>query len=240
MSSMNMKGEPMFGMQLVAEPSGTGSNDPGAKNHYIVQQVPPPGVFRYNNTVLDNLEIKQISLADIMRKLTELDKKVDSLAECCLKTKQVVENLQQTNCAAKNQIPVVINRFDQEVSVEFPVENDSGLARLEELARTDVGAFVLRKKFDHLSAKSPYDLLRKAVGYLFCNTSRYTYSGRTAHNAKHEFPTLAASELQIIKILLETAMSKFHMDQQTATSELIKSINNFNDACTTRKKRKRE
>ena len=56
--------------------------------------------------------------------------------------------------------------------------------------------------FSSFSNKSSYDLLRVGVANLFSNTQRYSYSGRSAPNARHATTTKAAADLNLVSLLL--------------------------------------
>lgn len=72
---------------------------------------------------------------------------------------------------------------------------------------------------------------------LFVHTTRYTFTGRTAHNSKKNDQPKNASGLNIIQILLDVGQKKYQVDKKVASAALNKALNNFNEAIVAKRRR---
>ncbi|XP_053699423.1 uncharacterized protein LOC128746398 [Sabethes cyaneus] len=193
-----------------------------------------------------------IGLADIWKKLTEIDAKIDTLSSKLDVVDKKMDNLARTiaasgaSAAAENvnsspvQCGYCLPGYVTMGGAKLPVKSDEELQKLEEFAQSEEGSLRLGKTFHGLSSKTAYDLLRIAVENLFGHSSRYTYTGRAAPNSRYAQAPLAAKALHITDILLDTVISKFNINRPDAVSEFIKALSNFNEAVAMKKKRREE
>lgn len=116
--------------------------------------------------------------------------------------------------------------------ITFPVTDDNHLMRLEELVQADND---IREELCDRYLEAPgsdvYHYLRKNVGYLFNNTSKYTWTGKPPNNAKDKNPSGVARLLTVVDVLIDSGCEKFHgYSRGDMEVELKRALERFNGA----------
>ncbi|XP_058455118.1 uncharacterized protein LOC131432698 [Malaya genurostris] len=137
--------------------------------------------------------------------------------------------------------PVPVLRSNKR-TIFFPIADDAYLLRLDELAQADEDTRdELTSLYDEAPSTSLYEYLRKNIGQLFQNTSRYTWTGRPSNATPMGPLSNAAHKLNIIDLLILTARDKFYnASRDLIEREFKRALTNFNDTKYSKQKRRME
>ncbi|EDS32588.1 conserved hypothetical protein [Culex quinquefasciatus] len=116
--------------------------------------------------------------------------------------------------------------------ITLPIADDNYLFRLEELVQSDNAIREeLFERFLEANGKSVFAYMRKNVGYLFNNTSKYTWTGRPSNSHKDAGPSGVASQLTLVDVLIDSGCEKFAgCSREEMEREFRRSLQRFNDA----------
>ncbi|KAL1397477.1 hypothetical protein pipiens_009724 [Culex pipiens pipiens] len=116
--------------------------------------------------------------------------------------------------------------------ITLPIADDNYLFRLEELVQADNAIREeLFERFLEANGKSVFAYMRKNVGYLFNNTSKYTWTGRPSNSHKDAGPSGVASQLTVVDVLIDSGCEKFAgCSRDEMEREFRRSLQRFNDA----------
>lgn len=136
--------------------------------------------------------------------------------------------------------PVPIKR-ERKRLVVFPIADDNYLLRLEDLIQVDEEIRTdLSGLFGEAPAISVYEFMRKNCHSLFEHTSKYTWTGKSAHNVP-SVPSNPAHKLTIVELLIACGCEKFpYMTRDVIEKEFRRALTNFNESRVIRLKRKAE
>lgn len=137
--------------------------------------------------------------------------------------------------------PVPIKR-ERKRMVAFPIADDNYLLRLDELIQVDEE---IRNDLSGLFGEAPaisvYEFMRKNCHSLFEHTSKYTWTGKSAHNVPSVPPSNPAHKLAIVELLIACGCEKFpYMTRDIIEKEFRRALTNFNESRVIRLKRKME
>ena len=149
------------------------------------------------------------------------DKKVDAVALTTQTLKRYADTI-------NNKVDGLSRpRSNADERITFPIPDDAAFAALEENAKESSVQNALRAHFEKNSNKCPYDLFRQCINHLFSNTTRYTWSGRSAYNSVHKLTARAACSFEIFEILLGRFFMDFKGDYLIKTIHLVPKIYEF-------------
>ncbi|XP_062537730.1 uncharacterized protein LOC134206066 [Armigeres subalbatus] len=178
-----------------------------------------------------------VSSFDFMEKLNNITthlqtmevnigRKLDAVNSNGQTIKRILGTLNEEIKGIKKNLP---NDVDP-VKICFPITNDDTLMELDVGLREENREKELRQLFLRQGRQSMYDFMRANVDNIFRNTSRYTYSGKAAVNSRHHDDVKNASNLNIVRILLDVAMELFKESRDSCIQTFKKALQNFNAA----------
>uniref|UniRef100_A0A1Q3F067 DUF4806 domain-containing protein n=1 Tax=Culex tarsalis TaxID=7177 RepID=A0A1Q3F067_CULTA len=114
----------------------------------------------------------------------------------------------------------------------FPIADDDHLLRLEELVHTNKD--IREELFDRFLEANDTKVtafMRKNIGYLLTNTSKYTWTGRPSNSNKDGEPSGVASQLSLVDVLIDSGCEKFSsFSRDDMEQEFKRALQRFNDA----------
>ncbi|XP_021699039.1 uncharacterized protein LOC5575662 isoform X2 [Aedes aegypti] len=211
----------------------TNISRPVTSNHIALPKTTPRPVPLVNT---DDHDVEDLTA--LMIKMSVIEKKIDKNNEAttrkldALNTKMA--SLQRIMGTMSDAIDAIrqssINEVREETAIHFPIKNDEELKNLEVLLVEEQFEKAFRSKLKKEKTKDAYHFMRNAVGQFFYKTTRHTWSGRVGHNSGHEEDACKASNLNVVRILLDVAMEIFPITRDTAIQEFKKALQNKNAA----------
>lgn len=180
---------------------------------------------------------KPNELERIMQKLNDMDKKLELVTKHCIRQKRLLAEVGSSVSTANGMLNLLTTEKSHSRKIIVPIANDEALMELEILSKEEAGANALRKQFITGVDQKPYLFFRECIRQIFSNTSRYTWTGRSAHNSLHLVPPKNASNLNICQILLDMAQLKHKMTKEALELEMNRAFSNFNETKSATKKR---
>ncbi|XP_065085694.1 uncharacterized protein LOC135707740 [Ochlerotatus camptorhynchus] len=156
-----------------------------------------------------------------------------------LKNSDRQSNRNESNDSSSHPVPM---KRERKRLVVFPIADDNYLLRLEDLIQVDEEIRTdLSGLFGEAPAISVYEFMRKNCHSLFEHTSKYTWTGKSAHNVPSVPPSNPAHKLAIVELLISCGCEKFpYMTRDIIEKEFRRALTNFNESRVIRLKRKME